>query len=658
MPERADHLLMRDTVALAERLYTFLDRLEGAEQHLAPAQKALGDFVAVFQTPVEDGEPAREAGAPLARVLHAFALSNAERDLLLLAGLPEQHEALSNLMRALNPRGEPRPTLALAAQFLCQSPAERLLLRAVLERAAAERPGILRFTPDDAPFYERSLLLQDGLWSALGGHPGWPVPFTSLPEGSVRQGLSDWLCSPPVEAALRALRGGAPVTLVVYADSEDVALERAAALVDEAGVPFAKLAVQGLLSAPVERRLSVLAVAHGVVPVLKVSSPEGPRPPPLPSFLGHPGPVVMAARTGTEVLVPRRALLTVVADRPSASARARMWRELVPALAEAAPELASRYALEPCAVRDIAVDLQRHERQEGRAPTMEDVVASVRARLRSGALPGIQVRRPTAGWGSLVIGADRLCQLREAVDRLRQQARVLEEWRFLAERPGARGVRMLFAGPPGTGKTLSAEVLACELGTDLLVVDISRVVSKWIGETEKNLSEVFDAAERTHAVLFFDEADALFGRRTEVSDAHDRYANLETAYLLGRLECFEGMAILSTNLRQNVDPAFLRRLEFVVDYEEPGPVERLALWRAHVPGDVPLERDVDFRELATLYPVVGGLIRNAAVAAAFLAASEGGPIRRVHFIRAIRREYEKAGRAFPGAPPSLTLEPH
>jgi SpoVK/Ycf46/Vps4 family AAA+-type ATPase len=213
---------------------------------------------------------------------------------------------------------------------------------------------------------------------------------------------------------------------------------------------------------------------------------------------------------------------------------------------------------------------------------------------------------------------------------------------------------MLFSGPSGTGKTLAAEVLANEIGVDLLLVDVSRVVSKWIGETEKNLSEVFDVAERAQAVLFFDEADALFGRRTEVSDAHDRYANLETAYLLTRLERFEGMAVLSTNLKQNIDPAFLRRMEFIVDFEEPGPVERAALWQCHLPPTAPLADDFNVAELAALYPVVGGFIRNAAVAAAFLAAAEGSPITRRHAVRALRREYDKAGRAFPGLPSGMT----
>jgi SpoVK/Ycf46/Vps4 family AAA+-type ATPase len=259
----------------------------------------------------------------------------------------------------------------------------------------------------------------------------------------------------------------------------------------------------------------------------------------------------------------------------------------------------------------------------------------------------VKLVRPTATWSDLVLPHETERRLREAAERLRHQARVLDEWGFLAGRPGARGVRMLLSGAPGTGKTLSAEVLAHELGVDLLVVDIARIVSKWIGETEKNLAEVFDAAERSQAVLFFDEADALFGRRTEVADAHDRYANLETAYLLTRLERFEGLAVLSTNLSQNVDPAFLRRLEFVIELEEPARAEREALWRCHLPDRAPLADDVDVGELAARHQLVGGLIRNAAVAAGFLAAADGGVITRTHLDRSLRREYEKSGRPFP-----------
>jgi SpoVK/Ycf46/Vps4 family AAA+-type ATPase len=288
--------------------------------------------------------------------------------------------------------------------------------------------------------------------------------------------------------------------------------------------------------------------------------------------------------------------------------------------------------------------------EPGETPTLESVAEAVRARGEIELGAGMSLVHPAMAWTDLVLRADRLAQLHEAVDRLRHQGVVFDDWGFPDRRAGARGIRLLFAGPPGTGKSLAAEAMASALGVDLLIVDLSRLVSKWLGETEKNLARVFARAERAQAVLLFDEADALFARRTEVSDAHDRYANLETAYLLSRLERFDGLAILATNLKEHIDPAFLRRLEFVIDFDEPGVAERELLWRTHIPAGAPLAADVALAELAELYPIVGGLIRNASLAAGFLATADGGRITQNHLLHAVRREYEKAGRAFPGVP--------
>jgi hypothetical protein len=261
---------------------------------------------------------------------------------------------------------------------------------------------------------------------------------------------------------------------------------------------------------------------------------------------------------------------------------------------------------------------------------------------------------PSATWSDLVLPAAALEQLQEAVARVQHAELVLGEWGFLAGRPGRRGVRLLFCGPPGTGKTLAAEVLAGAVGRELLVVDLSRTVSKWIGETEKNLAAAFDAAERGDYVLLFDEADALFARRTEVGDARDRYANLETSYLLSRLSWFDGVAVLATNLRQNLDIAFGRRLEFVIPFNMPDVDERRALWAAHLPARAPVDSDVDLDQLAAFYPISGALIRNAAIGAAYLAAADARPIGTAHLVHAVRREYLKAGLAYPGPLPDHT----
>jgi SpoVK/Ycf46/Vps4 family AAA+-type ATPase len=376
----------------------------------------------------------------------------------------------------------------------------------------------------------------------------------------------------------------------------------------------------------------------------------------LPVFDNFPGVIVACGRSGAACTQGRRPLVVVQAERLMPKARLRMWRETIPAMAGEAPALAARFPIEPALAAEVASDLAFITELEKRQPTLADVATSIRGRGSISLSAGVRLIRPRASWKDLVLPADRIDQLNEAVSRLKLQGQVFDDWGFMRDRAGARGVRLLFSGPPGTGKTLSAEVLANALRVDLLIVDLSRVVSKWIGETEKNLAAVFDAAERAHAALFFDEADALFGKRTEITDAHDRYANLETAYLLTRLERFEGLAILATNLRQNIDPAFLRRLEFVIDFEDPDREERLALWNCHLPNDVPLADDVNLYELAALYPVVGGVIRNAAVAAAFLAAADRMPIDRRHFVHAIRREYAKAGHSFPGAPVGLIAQ--
>ena len=275
-----------------------------------------------------------------------------------------------------------------------------------------------------------------------------------------------------------------------------------------------------------------------------------------------------------------------------------------------------------------------------------------RRRLASGHLEHLAVRvRPRRGWPDLVLPADQLRQLHELSARHRRRGTVHGEWGFPSL--PSRGVIALFAGPSGTGKTLAAEVVAGDLGLDLYKVDLSLVVSKWVGETEKNLGRIFDAAAAGDLVLFFDEADALFGKRSEVSDARDRYANIEVAYLLQRLESYDGLVILATNLQRNLDQAFLRRISVGVDFALPEQDQRLAIWTAAFPPAAPT-RGLDLDFLARQFKVSGGVISNAARTAAFLAAdgsgagATGGPITRQitmeHVVLALKREFQKLGR--------------
>jgi SpoVK/Ycf46/Vps4 family AAA+-type ATPase len=245
-----------------------------------------------------------------------------------------------------------------------------------------------------------------------------------------------------------------------------------------------------------------------------------------------------------------------------------------------------------------------------------------------------------------VLPPDQLKDVKSIADRVRSRHVVMGEWGFGRKLSLGKGVSALFAGPPGTGKTMAAEVVANDLGFELYKIDLSQVVSKYIGETEKNLDRVFAAAERGSAILFFDEADALFGKRSEVRDSHDRYANVEISYLLQKMEEYEGVAILATNLRRHMDEAFLRRLQYVIEFPFPNREEREAIWRVTLPSELPLGDDVDLGGLARDVRLAGGGIKNVCLAAAHLAAADGGLVTMAHFREASRREYEKLGRSF------------
>jgi hypothetical protein len=264
-----------------------------------------------------------------------------------------------------------------------------------------------------------------------------------------------------------------------------------------------------------------------------------------------------------------------------------------------------------------------------------------------GGVPGNTLARriePKHRWDDLVLPAPQLEQLHAVCSEAKRASIVYGEWGFERKLSLGKSLNVLFTGPPGTGKTMAAEVLAADLDVHLLKIDLSRVVSKYIGETEKNLRELFDQAASANAILFFDEADALLGKRSEVKDAHDRYANTETAYLLQKMEEYTGITVLSTNLRQNLDEAFTRRMRFIVDFPLPEDEDRLRIWKSVWPREVPLAADVDLPGLARQFRLTGGSIRNIALSAAFLAAEQNQPVSMRHLMRATRRELQKMGR--------------
>ncbi len=338
---------------------------------------------------------------------------------------------------------------------------------------------------------------------------------------------------------------------------------------------------------------------------------------------------------------------------PSFEQRERLWAgairqtaiQLAPAVDLAA--LANKYVLTGGEIREAANSSAYRAMARGETDpqiTTADLEAAARSQSNQGLRRLAQKIETCHALSDLVLPPRAIQQLRQVCATHRYRQVVYSEWGFHHRVALGKGLNVLFCGPSGTGKTMAAGVLARELALDLYKIDLSTVVSKYIGETEKQLDRIFRQAQSSNAVLFFDEADALFGKRTEVKDAHDRYANVEVGYLLQKMEEYEGIVILATNYRRNMDDAFVRRMHHIVEFPMPDAECRERIWTGLLPADAPLAADVDFRFLARQFELPGGNIRNIVLAAAFLAAEERAGIRMEHFILALARELQKMGR--------------
>jgi predicted nucleic acid-binding protein len=365
-----------------------------------------------------------------------------------------------------------------------------------------------------------------------------------------------------------------------------------------------------------------------------------------------PAPLIVASRDPLRLTRPaRRELL----DKPSPTGQKALWMAVLggavrkpsraprgdASLARTVDELAAQFRLSAESIADAGASIGAPLPRIGK-DAADRLWSACRAQSRP-RLDDLAARiDPAAGWDDLILPEPQTATLKQLCAQARHRLTVHEAWGFAARGRRGLGISALFAGASGTGKTLAAEVLARALRLDLFRIDLSAVVSKYIGESEKNLKRVFDAAEDGGAVLLFDEADALFGKRAEVKDSHDRYANIEVSYLLQRMESFQGIAILTTNLKSSLDKAFQRRLRFSVDFPFPGPAERAAIWRRAFPKTAPTA-GLDFARLAQLN-MTGGNIRNIALNAAFLAADAGVSIAMEHVLQATRQEAIKAER--------------
>ena len=634
-----------------------------------PVAAELGRALAeVERECARQAEELTAAGTPpaLEVLAHRFGLSAFERAVLVLCLAPEIDPALERLYAYVQDdvvRRMPTPQLALAlfagndwvaarSSFLAAAPLRRFRLLTLELNASPPLPlgsAPLRLDERIADYLITLGLSERDPRSRLDGRlGGLLVPVPAAPVTEAHGALVDQLAG-AFDPATRRL----PIlNLVGPPGSGKQAVARA--LCERLGLRLLRLRA-GRLPAAGPDRGEVVAILEREAVLLQLayyvdateSWGESTAPAPAEALEQLPTLLVIGSAEPWPMDQPR---LTVRVPKPERSAQAGLWRRALGPAAVALDghldALVQQFELGPSTIARVVASARQATRYEH-----PDAAESVRASdlwqaCREELVPEMQTlaRRivPCHTWEDIVLPPDALSHLREIAAQVASRARVYESWGFGTKLGRGRGINALFAGPSGTGKTMAAEILANHLRLDLFRIDLSGVVSKYIGETEKNLARVFDAAEQSGAILFFDEADALFGKRSEVKDSHDRYANIEINYLLQRMEDYRGLAILATNMKASLDQAFLRRLRFLVEFPFPDAGARRAIWRGMFPAQADVQ-NVDYDGLARL-EVSGGSIKNIVLNAAFLAAAAAEPIQMRHVLHAVKRECAKLGK--------------
>jgi hypothetical protein len=575
---------------------------------------------------VLSAQPGRD---PLGRIARGLRLSAFDLDLLGLAALPCLDEDAGQAVAAIT-SGPRRLTLGLAIKLLIGDSGFPAPARAALRGSPLWRLGALADAGPGASLLETWLEPTQALLAGLDG----VAPETIGAGWRLREVLAEAQPGAGITRAAGRLTGlgsGLPVHLAGQPGRAEQVLAAAGG-----GLCLVFDSLGDASQTPPWAEAHLVALASERLTALRTDAGRLPGPP-----AGVPA-VAVVAPASFSLSGPATELLRLDLGGNDPLELADAWCAALGLAEGDADELAGRNWLDPGSVRRIADNLPVGE--PGTA--VEQVLKRVAALTPPHALRLATRRMPDAPWDRLIVPRETGDRLTDLARRVRRRVTVHHRW-GLSRGERGRGVSGLFHGDSGTGKTLAAEALATRLALPMLAVDLSLVVSKYIGETEKNLAELFTAAEGFAALLFFDEADALFGRRTNVQDAHDRYANIEVNFLLQRLEAFEGLAVLSTNLLQGVDEAFLRRFDQVVQFPRPGVAERNALWQAHLPAGR-LASDVRAAALAARFELTGGEIRNAALGAAFVAADSDGVVTTALLEAAVADELMKKGRPFPG----------
>ncbi|MBP6630177.1 MAG: AAA family ATPase [Kofleriaceae bacterium] len=636
-----------------------------ATAHLAEAEagvtQAVADLAAFEAELGEVTLPTRELSAE-------FELTVMTQLMLMLIAAPQLWGEVRELYGvARNDRTRPGVDEYLVQALLGPQVDPHLVAEALEPAAGLRSSGLVQQTDPGADRPVRPLTVEPLVLARLRGddlgedpaarllvRTGAPPLATLVVTEGAAAAVHAWAADRRARPPALVLRGGRASGRTTLAAALAQRAGRHLAVIDLATLPASDADLLDLLGAEL-RRCRVAGWVPCVTGLGVVAPAEREQARLRHVLAAHAGPLVV--RLDREQAAPLEPGYHLVELRPlDEGQRATLWqRELgdLPVPAGTAASLASRWRVGPgvvCAVARAAATAAL----EGGAATADGLVGQLEAAITQhlqGRLGDVAERITTLPrLADMVLPADVEDSVTEFLARQRLGRQVYEEWGLSRIATTGRGLTALFAGGPGTGKTMLAGAIAHELGLDLYRVDLSRIMSKWIGETERNLAAVFAAAEDGHAIVLFDEADSLFAKRTEVKSAGDRHANVEVNYLLQRLDTFTGICILTTNFGTAIDPAFKRRLAFRVTFPIPDEELRELLWRRHLPPGVPVADDLDLAELARRFHLSGGAVRNCALRAAFLAAADGRVISQAHLLRAIRIEYRAVGKLAEGGP--------
>jgi SpoVK/Ycf46/Vps4 family AAA+-type ATPase len=636
--------------------------------------RALAEFVAAAKS---QPQPLR-----LLNVATAFGLTRFELDALLICLAPTldlRYERIYGYLQDDVTRKRPSVNLILDLfsfgptrwqQMACFAPEAPLLRYRLLElsgNSGPDQPPLLSQTLRVDPALVAWLLGRYQPQADLAGHAHLYQPASESP-------LPGSFLTETMQAQLSHLAQQTDPAVIICHGPDQVGQEAAAHhLANHLGRSLLQVDVAAVVATE-QPPLTVMRLAlrdarlTGAVPCLlgwDACLQEGsPAPALLEELYAYPDIVVVAGRSAwhAEGAGRSRRLFWLEFPVPTYTQRLAVWHHFLEAedrLAERTNGqngsggsdhltdlelLAGQFGLTIGQIRDTVASAKDTAAERGEAWQSQDLFRAARSHSNPRLARLARKIVPRYDWDDIILPSDQRTILQEIVATVQGRPQVLEQWGVGRKLASSAAVTVLFAGDPGTGKTMAAEVMSRVLKLDLYKIDLSTMVSKYIGETEKNLEKIFSEAESSNAILFFDEADAIFGKRSEVKDAHDRYANIEVSYLLQRMEAYDGVTILATNLRANLDEAFTRRLQFAVDFPFPEAEDRLRIWQTLFPPEVPRRPDLDFDLLAKRFKLAGGNIRNIIINAAYQAAADGGQVTMVHLMHGTRRELQKMGR--------------